>query len=72
MIVKRLSRPKILNTSGMSGFIRGRNYDMDLGRLGKMDTSQRELHRIGDLGREMRELNRELNNGRLGKWLHTD
>lgn len=71
MIIKRVSRPKILNTSGAPGFIRGRNYDMDLGRLGKMETSQRELARVGDLGKEMRKLSSELNQGRLGKWLDT-
>jgi hypothetical protein len=33
-----------------------------------MKTSQRELQRVPDLGKEVRELNKELNDGRLGKW----
>lgn len=71
MIIKRQPRPKILGTSGSTGFIRGRNYDQDLGRLGRMETAQRELHRVGDLGREIRQMGKELNQGRLGKWLDT-
>jgi hypothetical protein len=61
---KIFSAQKILNTnlSGI-GFQRGRKYDTDLDRLGRMNTSQRELHKVGDLGREMRKLNSELNSG---------
>lgn len=65
--VKKFSGTKILNTNA-PGFIKGRKYDTDLDRLGRMKTSQRELQRIPDLGKEVRELNKELNNGRLGKW----
>ena len=72
MIIKRrlFSGPKVLNTRGAVGFINDRNYDEDFNRLGRMTTSQRELHRIGDLSSEIREMNKELNNGRLGKWQH--
>ena len=75
MIILRnrwFSRNKILNTniSGI-GFTRGRNYDMDLGRLGRMSTAQRELSRIGDLRKESRKLNSELNLG-IGRWQHID
>ena len=51
----------------MPGFIKGRKYDTDLDRLGRMKTSQRELHRIGDLRSEMRKLNNELRGGINGK-----
>ena len=62
MRIKRFSQTKILNTNNPAlGFKRGRKYDTDLDRLGRMETSQRELARIGDLGREMRKLNQELN-----------
>ena len=56
-----------MNTNA-PGFIRGRKYDTDLDRLGRMETSQRELAKPGTLNQEMRKLNGELNNGRLGKW----
>lgn len=55
----------------MPGFIKGRKYDTDLDRLGRMDTAQRELHRIGDLRSEMRKLNSELRGG-MNKWRDTD
>ena len=64
---KLYSGTKILNTNA-PGFIRGRKYDTDLDRLGRMETSQRELAKPGTLNDEMRKLSRELNNGRLGKW----
>lgn len=66
MIVLRrnFSSTKILNTNAPSlGFTRGRKYDTDLDRLGRMNTSHRELARIGDLGREARKLTSELNRG---------
>lgn len=73
MRIKRFSQTKILNTNNPAlGFKRGRKYDTDLDRLGRMETSQRELARIGDLGREMRKLNQELNRGGIGKWQFTD
>lgn len=62
----------ILNTKGVAGFNRYRKYDQDFNRLGRMNTAQRELHRVGDLNREIRKLNQELNQGRLGKWQSTD
>ncbi len=57
--IKRFS--KILNTnlSGI-GFTRSREYDTDLNRLGRMESSQRELHKIGDLGTEIRTLGKSL------------
>lgn len=69
--LKRFSQTKILNTNSMSGFIKGRKYDTDLDRLGRIETSQRELHRLGDLRTEMRKLNSELNGG-IGRWRDTD
>lgn len=71
MKIKRFSQTKILNTNSMPGFIKGRKYDTDLDRLGRMDTAQRELHRIGDLRSEMRKLNSELRGG-MNKWRDTD
>ena len=64
---KNFSGNKILNTNA-PGFIKGRKYDMDMNRLGKLETSQRELQGVGNLSKEIREMNKELNNGRLGKW----
>lgn len=59
----------ILNTNMPSlGFRRGRKYDTDLDRLGRMETSQRELARTGDLRREMRKMKSELYRG----WQDTD
>lgn len=72
IILRRKNFGMILNTNSTPGFIRGRKYDQDMGRLGQMGTSQRELHRTGQLSQEMRKLGKELNNGRLGKWQHTD
>ena len=73
MKIKRFSQTKILNTNNPAlGFTRGRKYDTDLDRLGRMDTSQRELMRVGDLGREMRKLNNEINRGGIGKWQGID
>lgn len=57
----------LLNTNA-PGFIKGRKYDQDLDRLGRMNTAQRELHRTCDLNKEIRKMNKELNDGRLGKW----
>lgn len=67
VVRKMFSGSKILNTNA-PGFIKGRKYDMDLDRLGRLKTSQRELHRLGDLNSEIRVMNKELNQGRLGKW----
>lgn len=64
---KLFSGSKVLNTNA-PGFIKGRKYDMDLDRLGRMKTSQRELHNLNSINQEIRKMNRELNNGRLGKW----
>lgn len=69
MIIKRFSQINLLNTNNPTlGFTRGRKYDMDFNRLGRMETSQRELTKLGDLRSECRKLNSELNKGRLGKW----
>lgn len=67
---KYFSGTKILNTNA-PGFIRGRKYDTDLDRLGRMETSHRELAEPGQLGKEMRKLGKELNQGRQGKWQDT-
>jgi hypothetical protein len=60
MIVKRFSQ-KILGTNGAFGFTRGRKYDMDLDRLGRMETSHREMSK--SLDREIREERRKLSRG---------
>lgn len=60
---KQYSSNLILNTNGNSGFIKGRKYDTDLDRLGRMKTSQRELARIGDIQKEVRNMNSSLNKG---------
>lgn len=65
MKIKRFSQTKILNTNNpMLGFTRGRKYDTDLDRLGRMKTSQRELSKLRDLNmnRELKNLKKELNN----------
>lgn len=70
MILRRLSKNfscQVLNTNGAAGFIRGRKYDTDLSRLGKMETSQRELNQVGQLNREMRKLKTELNAASSGR-----
>lgn len=69
-IIKRFTGG-ILNTNA-PGFIRGRKYDQDLGRLGKMETSQRELHKPGQVRQEMRKMGKELNEARKGKWLQSE
>ena len=71
MKIKRFSHTKIMNTNSALGFTSGRKYDTDLVRLGRMETSQRELHRLGDLRSEMRKLNNELRGG-IGRWQDTD
>jgi hypothetical protein len=68
---KLYSGTHILNTNA-PGFIKGRKYDTDLDRLGRMETSHRELGKPDTLSNEMRKLNGELNNGRLGKWQSSD
>lgn len=66
IIIKRFSQTKILNTNNpMLGFTRGRKYDTDMDRLGRMNTSQRELSKLRDLN-----MNKELKN--LKKELHND
>lgn len=69
--IKRFSQTKILNTNSTIGFTRGRKYDTDLDRLGRMKTSQRELHRLGDLRSEIRKLNNELKGG-MNRWQDID
>lgn len=61
----------ILNTTA-PGFIRGRKYDQDMDRLGRMETSQRELQKPGQIGKEMRRLGKVLNEARKGQWLRTE
>ena len=62
MIVKRFSQ-KILNTTDTPGFNRRRSYDMDLDRLGRMETSHRELSKTDDIRKEQMEMRRELSRG---------
>lgn len=61
---KNFSRMQLINTRGTIGFDSKRRYDQDLGRLGDMNTAQRELHRLGDLSAEMRKMRSELNRGK--------
>jgi hypothetical protein len=68
IILRKFS--KTLNTTGISGFRRGRKYDQDFDRLGRLET-QRQMAGT-DLNKEMRKLRTELNDGRLGKWQDTD
>ena len=72
MIIKRFSANQILNTNMGLGFTKGRKYDTDLDRLGRMDTSHRELSKVGELNKEMRKLGKELNEGRMGRWQHSN
>lgn len=54
---------KILNTNMGLGFKRGRKYDTDLDRLGRLDTAQRELSKgMGTFQEEMRKLSQDLKN----------
>ena len=62
MIVKRFSQ-RILGTSGAFGFIRGRKYDEDLDRLGRMETSHRELSKTDDIRKEQRKMRLQLSRG---------
>ena len=63
----------ILNTNAPQlGFKKGRKYDTDMDRLGRMKTSARELSKLNDLTSETRKLNSELQNGRIGKWRDID
>lgn len=73
IIIKRFSQTKILNTNNPAlGFTRGRKYDTDLDRLGRMETAQRELTKVGDLGKEMRKLQGELRRGGRNEWRDTE
>lgn len=61
---KDFTQTKILNTNAPTlGFTRGRKYDTDMDRLGRMKTSHSEMNKVGDLGREARKLTSELNRG---------
>lgn len=60
---KQFSQTQILNTNLGGGFIRGRKYDTALDRLGRMETAQRELHKVGDLGKEQRKMSSMINRG---------
>lgn len=67
MIIRRrkfFSSYKTLNTGAASslGFIKGRNYDMDFNRLGRLKTT-RELSQVGDLRKEQRKLTSEITRG---------
>ena len=49
MKIKRFSQTKILNTNNPAlGFTRGRKYDTDMDRLGRIKTAQGELTKIGE------------------------
>lgn len=62
----------VLNTNAPSlGFKRGRKYDTDLDRLGRMKTSSRELSKVGELNSELRNVRKELRNTKK-LWRDTD
>jgi len=65
LLRKNYSRIGTLNTNAATnlGFTRGRKYDEDFDRLGRMSTAQRELHRVGDIRKEQKEMNSELRRG---------
>lgn len=63
IVLRNFSQCQILNTNAAPGFRRGRKYDTDLDRLGRMETSHRELSKIGDLRREQRKLSLEISRG---------
>lgn len=67
IILRDKNYSKILNTnlSGI-GFKRGRNYDQALDRLGRMNTGQREITKVGDLRTEARKMSTELRRGLTG------
>lgn len=55
---------KILNTNiGGLGFQRGRKYDTDLDRLGRMETSHSELRKTGELNmqKELKKVKKSMN-----------
>lgn len=53
---------KILNTNMGLGFQRGRKYDTDLDRLGRMETAQSELRKTGELNiqKELKKLRKNM------------
>lgn len=64
ILLRRKNFTGLLNTNAPHlGFTRGRKYDMDLARLGRMETSHRELAKVGDLRKEQRLLTTELSRG---------
>jgi hypothetical protein len=71
-INKHYSANQLIGTSGNAGFIRDRKYDMDMNRLSRYETRRELGSGVGNLGKEIREMNKELNQGRLGKWQDTD
>lgn len=74
MIIKRqkkFSKPAIISTNAPQlGFKKGRKYDMDMNRLGRIKTAQGELSKQGTMAKEMRKLGKELNNRQ--QWQSTD
>ena len=54
---------KILNTNMGLGFQRGRKYDTDLDRLGRMETSHSELRKTGELNmqKELKKVKKSMN-----------
>jgi hypothetical protein len=46
------------------------NYSKELGKAKK--EAKKELRKSENISREMQKIKSELNNGRTGKWLHTD
>ena len=54
---------KILNTNMGLGFQRGRKYDTDLDRLGRMETSHSELRKTGELNmqKELKKIKKTMN-----------
>ena len=46
------------------------NYQKEIKKAIK--DAKKELSESGDIKKEIQKANKELNNGRTGKWLHTD
>lgn len=68
---KQFSKTTILSTSAPQlGFRKGRKYDTDLDRLGRIKTAQGELSKQGTMAQEMRKLGNELNN--RTQWQRSD
>ena len=82
MIIKRFSATKVLDTNSSDRLGRSstqRELSKDIGRLNYSSElreakkkAKEELKETEDINKEIQKNKEELNNGRTGKWLHTD